>query len=203
MSESISTADLSAEIGFAVGSEEVFDTIIEQESELSVEYDESKVDVDAVLAAVETVACAGTTSTDCVATFTSQRRRALAQTAAITITRVLAGSERVKAVPLLSAADLATALNVDVSAIDSVVPPTIKSVKILVLLNTIEDQEKTQLREASARIFGVDSSTLAVTSTSQLPPSPPSRLSRMLSSPPRLMPRLVALPLSGSSSAWA
>jgi len=50
LSESISTADLSAEIGSAVGAEEVFDTIIKQESELSVEYDESKVDADAVLA---------------------------------------------------------------------------------------------------------------------------------------------------------
>jgi len=173
LSESTSAADLSAEIGSAVGADAVFDTVIEQESELSVEYDELTVDVDSVLAAVETEACADTTSTSCVAAFTAQRRRALAQTAAITITRTLAASERVKSVPTVSAASLAARLGVDASAIGSLVQPAIRSVRIAVVLNTVEDQDETQLIEASAVIFGVDSSTLTVTAISQFPPSPP------------------------------
>jgi len=95
------------------------------------------------LAAVETATCANTTSTSCVATLTARRRRSLAQTAVITITRALASNELVKSVPLLSAADLALALNVDVLAIGAVVPPAIKSVKISVVLDTVEDQDET------------------------------------------------------------
>jgi len=158
----------------AVGADAFVDIVIEQASELFVEYNESIVDADTVLAAVDTVACANTTSTSCVATFPVQRRRALARTVAITITRALAGSERVKSVPSVSAVDLAAALGVDVSAIGSVKPPSIKSVRIVIVLDTTEEQDKTQLLGASALIFGIDSSTLTLTVTSQFPPSLPS-----------------------------
>jgi hypothetical protein len=136
------------------------------------------IDADAVLAAVQTVTCANTTSTSCVAAFTAQRRRALAQTATITIRRALASIELVSAVPALSAADLAAALNVDVSAIGGptreFLPPAITSFRISVMLNTVGDQDEARLLQAIGIIFGVDSSTLSVTATSQFPPSPPS-----------------------------
>jgi len=85
-----SAADVAAEIGSAFGANIVFDTVVEQAAELLVEFDESIVDADAVLAAVQTVTCASTTSTSCAAAFTVQRRRALTQTATITIRRALA-----------------------------------------------------------------------------------------------------------------
>ena len=136
------------------------------------------VDADAVLAAVQTVTCASTTSTSCVAAFTTQRRRVAQQTATITIRRALASIELVGAVPSLSAADLAAALNVDVSAIGGltreVLPHAIKSFRISVVLNTVGDQDEARLLQAIGIIFGVDSSTLSVTTTSQFPPSPPS-----------------------------
>jgi len=169
---------VAAEIGLAFVTNTVFDAVVEQAAELSVEFDESIVDADAVLAAVQTVACASTTSTSCVAASTSQRHRSLAQTATITIRRALASIELLSAVPSLSAADLAAALNVDVSAIGGstrdVVPPAITSFRISVVLNTVGDQDEARLLQAIGIIFGVDSSTLSVTATSQFPPSPPS-----------------------------
>jgi len=179
LSKIISAADVAAKIGSAFGADIVFDTVVEQAAELLVEFDESIVDADVVLAAVQTVACASTTSTSCVAAFTVQRRRALAQTAAkITIRRALASIELIRGVPSLSAADLAAALNVDVSAIGGVLreaaPPAIKSFRISVALGTVGDQDEVRLLQAIAIIFGVDSSTLSVTAISLFPPGPPS-----------------------------
>ena len=78
--------------------------------------------------------------------------------------------------PSLSAADLAAALNVDVSAIGGlprdVAPPAIKSFRIMVALGTVGDQDEVRLLQAIALIFGVDSSTLSVTAISLFPPGP-------------------------------
>ena len=173
LSESISATDLSAQLKSAAGGDAFVDIVIEQASELFIEYNESIV-ADTVLAAVETLACANTTSTSCVVTFTVQRRRALAQMVALTLTRALAGSERVKFAPSFSTADLAAALGVDGSAVVSVKPPAVKSVRVVAVLDMIEEQDKTQLLEAIALLFDLDPSTITTTVTSQFPPSPPS-----------------------------
>ena len=81
-----------------------------------------------MLPAVQTATCSSTISTSCLAAFATQRHRALAQTATIIITRALASNELVKAVPLLSAAELAVAGRIDgvvarVAQISRVVTP--------------------------------------------------------------------------------
>jgi len=62
---------------------------------------------------------------------------------------------------------------VDGSAVVSVKPPAVKSVRMVAVLDPIEEQDKTQLVEAIALLFDLDPSTITATVTSQFPPSLP------------------------------
>lgn len=166
-------SSLAGGISTAIGVSRVSSFAVVQESEITFEYDETATTASDVVRATEAIACASVTSRMCRASPSSQRRRSLAETLAVTITRELAAEELIGSVPAISSAGVAAELGLNSNAVTGGAAPVMKSLRLSVVLDSLAGQDAEQLRQASADLLGVDASTLVVTSVFQFPPRPP------------------------------
>jgi len=173
LSSAMNASTVASEVAAGLDGNRQSTITVTQEADYEVTYDETLLTLEQVRQGTESVACASAGTDTCTVSYKLVRRRSLAQTASLTLSRELAPGDTVTVVPSVTSTALASTLEVDPTAVTDIVASSVRAIAVSVVLDSVLDGDPTQLKQIAATIFGIDFTALTVTLISLFPPRPP------------------------------